>query len=109
MTESNSSSDRHTILGETFLLQEYKRKTNIGVGLGFLALTFGNYAIRTGALGGPMMGLILCLVGIPLFLWGCGQYARGKGHSPWWGALGLLYVLGLLVLVVMPDRHKDGV
>jgi hypothetical protein len=88
------------------MLKEYKRKTNIGVGIGFLALAFGNYAIRTGSLGGPIVGLMLCLLGIPLFLWGCGQYAQGKGYSPYWGALGLLYILGLLVLVLMPDRHK---
>ena len=90
------------------MLKEYKRNTNIGVGIGFVALTLGNYAIRTGLVGGPLVGLFLCLLGIPLFLWGCGQYARGKGYSALWGALGLLYILGLLVLVLMPDRNKGA-
>jgi hypothetical protein len=48
------------------------------------------------------------LIGVVLFLWGCGQYARGKGYSVYWGALGLLYIIGLLVLVLMPDKHKDA-
>jgi hypothetical protein len=90
------------------LLKEYKRNTNIGVGIGWVALTLGNYAIRSGSFGGPIVGYILFLLGVPLFLWGCGQYARGKGYSPYWGALGLLYILGLLVLVFMPDRHKGA-
>jgi hypothetical protein len=54
-----------------------------------------------------MVGYVVLLTGVGLFLWGCAQYAQGKGYSPYWGALGLLYLLGLLVLVFMPDRHKD--
>jgi hypothetical protein len=68
----------------------------------------GNYAVRTGSFGGPVVGYAIFLLGVPLFLWGCGQYARGKGYSPYWGALGLLYILGLLVLVFMPDKHKEA-
>jgi hypothetical protein len=90
------------------LLKEYKRNTNIGVGIGWGALTLGNYSLRTNSLGGPVVGYILVLIGVPLFLWGCSQYARGKGYSPYWGALGLLYILGLLVLGLMPDKHKDA-
>jgi hypothetical protein len=90
------------------LLKKYKVPTNIGVGSGFVLLTLGNYAIRTGSFGGPVLGLIVELIGAPLFVWGCCQYARGKGYSPFWGALGLLYLVGLLVLVLMPDRHKTG-
>ena len=90
------------------MLKEYKRKTNIGAGVGLVAVALGNYVVRTGSFGGPVVGLILWLIGVPLFLWGCGQYARGKGYSPYWGALGLLYILGLLVLVLMPDRNKNA-
>jgi len=90
------------------LLKEYKRNTNIGVGIGWLVLTVGNIAVRTGSLGGPVVGYLMCLIGLVLFLWGCGQYARGKGYSVYWGALGLLYIIGLLVLVLMPDKHKDA-
>jgi hypothetical protein len=89
------------------MLKEYKRDTNIGVGFGWIAIALSGYAFRSSAFGGPMVGYVVLLTGIGLFLWGCGQYAQGKGYSPYWGALGLLYLLGLLVLVFMPDRHKD--
>jgi hypothetical protein len=88
------------------LLREYRRNTNIGVGIGVVALTLGNYLMRTASFGGPIVGYVVCLLGVPLFLWGCGQYALGKGYSAYWGALGLLYLLGLLVLAFMPDKHK---
>ena len=88
------------------MLKEYKRDTNIGVGLGWIVIALSNYVIRSNAFGGPMVGYVVLLTGIGLFLWGCGQYAQGKGYSWYWGALGLLYILGLLVLVLMPDRYK---
>ena len=90
------------------MLKEYKRDTNIGVGVGWIIIAVSNYVIRTGEFGGPVVGYVVLLTGIGLFLWGCGQYAQGKGYSPYWGALGLLYLLGLVVLVLMRDRHKDG-
>jgi hypothetical protein len=71
-------------------------------------VALANVALRGGYFGGPAIGYLLYVIGAALFLWGCSQYARGKGYSPYWGALGLLYILGLLVLVFMPDKHKDA-
>ena len=34
------------------------------------------------------------------------SYCEGKGYSKWLGLLGLLSIIGLLVLVFLPDRHK---
>lgn len=90
------------------MLKEYKRDTNIGVGFGWIAIALSGYVFRSTAFGGPVVGFVVLLTGIGLFLWGCGQYAQGKGYSRYWGALGLLYLLGLLVLVFMPDRHKEA-
>jgi len=53
-----------------------------------------------------VLGVVVSLAGAELFLWGCTQYAKGKGHSAYWGAFGLLWILGLLVLVFLPDRNK---
>jgi hypothetical protein len=88
------------------MLTEYKRGTNIGVGFGWLLMLIGSSQVRshpsaTGA------GLALLLVGAGLFIWGCAQYAKGKGHSGYWGALGLLWLFGLVVLFFLPDRHKS--
>lgn len=48
------------------------------------------------------------------WLWGCGDYARSKGYSGWWGLLCAplpLGPFGLFVLFLMPDRwdtrHSD--
>jgi TRAP-type C4-dicarboxylate transport system permease small subunit len=85
------------------MLQENKTKTNIGVGVGILLQIAGRYvAARTN----PMAGLIMSLVGLVFFIWGCMNYAEGKGHSKWLGLLGLLSCIGLIVLIVLPDHNK---
>lgn len=88
------------------MLAEYKRTTNIGVGLGLIGEILGRFLINSGsgALGG-----LLVLAGLVSFIWGCSQYAKAKGHSPWWGALGVLSLIGLLVLFFLPDRHKEAI
>jgi hypothetical protein len=86
------------------MLKQYKRTTNIGVGIGFVLLTLGRYLSMSGT--SELLTLPVGLSGLVLFLWGCGQYARAKGYSQWWGALGILYILGLIILFFFPDRHK---
>ncbi len=87
------------------MLAQYKRSTNIGVGVGFLLQVAGQVLSNNDA---PGIGLVVLLVGLAMFIWGCGQYARGKGYSPWFGALGLLSIIGLIVLVLFPDKHKSN-
>ncbi|WP_329742174.1 hypothetical protein [Dyella sp. A6] len=87
------------------MLAEYKRSTNIGVGLGLVAEIAGRLLVRA---GNPGFGLLILLVGYVLFIWGCTQYAKGKGHSGWFGVLGLFSLLGLLVLFFLPDHHKQA-
>ena len=87
------------------MLAEKKRDTNVGVGGGLALQLLGNVLQ---AQGGAMVviGLVLLLVGLVLFIWGCMSYCEGKGYSKWLGLLGLLSIIGLLVLVLLPDRHK---
>jgi len=87
------------------MLAEYKTRTNVGVGLGIILQIGGRQMIDSGS---PLPGLLIELAAFVLFIWGCVQYARGKGQSPWFGALGLLSILGLIVLVFLPDRYKKG-
>ena len=74
------------------MLAEKKSKTNIGVGIGFVVQLLGN-ALR--AQGGALV-----TIGLVMFIWGCMSYREGKGYSRWLG------LLGLIVLVLLPDRHK---
>jgi len=87
------------------MLAEYKRTTNIGVGLGLIGSIVGRMLIQSGS---PLPGAFIALAGLGVFIWGCSQYAKAKGHSPWWGALGILSLIGLLVLFFLPDRHKTA-
>ena len=88
------------------MLSEYKRRTNIGVGLGLVLVAAAKYLSLTQQGAGAAVSVPLWVIGLGFFVWGSAQYAKGKGHSPWWGALGLLYILGFVVLFFLPDRHK---
>ena len=74
------------------MLAEKKTNTNIGVGVGILL------QLVSGMMG-PLGGLFL-IVGLAVFIWGCANYAQGKGYSGWLGLLGLASLIGLIVLVV---------
>ena len=39
---------------------------------------------------------------------GCAFLARAKGYSPLFGLLGIGYIIGLLVVAVLPDKSKVG-
>lgn len=87
------------------MLQEYKRKTNIGVGLGAITQIVGQALLHSQQEVNLFAGTIY-IVGLVLFVWGCAQYARGKGYTPIFWFLGLLSILGLILLVLLPDKHK---
>lgn len=89
------------------MLPENKTNTNIGVGLGFILEILGRFLYMSST-AGSIFGLILMLVGVVLFIWGCMNYAVGKGHSKWFGLLGLLSCIGLIILIFLPDHHKEG-
>ena len=89
------------------MIQEYKNKTNIGVGLGILGHIAGSILTRQS--DNPLiliLGLLFLIAGLVLFIWGCWNYAKGKGYHGAWGLLGLLSCIGLIILVFFPDKHK---
>ena len=53
------------------------------------------------------MGIALILLSIPLFVWGCMNYAESKGYHKEVGLIGLLGIIGLIVLVVLPDKFQS--
>ena len=87
------------------MLPENKTKTNIGVGAGILLQVAGRFLVARSQ-GTSIIGVVLLVVGAIFFVWGCMNYAEGKGHSKWFGLLGLLSILGLIILVFLPDHHK---
>lgn len=89
------------------MLAEKVRNTNIGVGIGIVLEIIG-YVVRTHSPGLVALGLVIGLVGTVIFIWGCMNYAEGKGYSPWLGLIGLLSCVGLIVLLLLPDKYKMG-
>jgi hypothetical protein len=87
------------------MLKEQKRNTNIGVGVAILLQVGARVLMNNGL---SSLGYMVAVAAGVIFLWGCGQYAKGKGYSSWFGLFGLLYLLGLVVLVFFPDRHKNA-
>jgi hypothetical protein len=51
-----------------------------------------------------IVGNLVSLVGVGLLIAGLSSYARMRGHSAWYGALGLLSCLGMLILAVLPKK-----
>jgi len=88
------------------MLSQYKRNTNIGVGLGILVFPIGKWLMYSQTPIVVLLGLLVWLAGVSLLVWGCGQYAKGKGYSPYWGLLGVLYIIGFVVLFFFPNRNK---
>ena len=87
------------------MLAEYKSKTNIGIAIGLILEIVGN-VIRMQMPNLAMVGAIIALVGAVFFIWGCMNYAVGKGYSQFLGLLGLFSCIGLLILVLLPDKNK---
>jgi hypothetical protein len=88
------------------MLQASKTKTNIGVGIGFILQLVGLFLSGPNGTGATI-GVVLILISLPIFIWGCMHYAEGKGHSKWVGLVGLAGCIGLIVLIILPDQHKE--
>jgi hypothetical protein len=87
------------------MLAEYKTKTNTGVALGIILEIAGQIIMRQMP-NLALVGTIVMLVGVVFFIWGCMNYAVGKGYSQFLGLLGLFSCIGLLILVLLPDKNK---
>jgi hypothetical protein len=84
------------------MIAEYRKKTNCGVGLGIVLHVIGELLFTSW----NSLALPFLIVGAVLFIWGCWSFAVGKGYHAAWGLLGLLSIIGLIILVLFPDRNK---
>jgi hypothetical protein len=87
------------------MLAEYKSKTVTFVIAGIVLQILGGIFAKAGILG-ALLGWPVGALGSVLLIMGCCFYAKAKGYAWWLGLLGLLSCIGLLVLYVLPDRHK---
>ncbi|HIA18083.1 MAG TPA: hypothetical protein EYM91_00015 [Acidobacteria bacterium] len=89
------------------MLPEKRFKTNVGVGIGSVLQLAGFFLVETVETA-KVAGLVLILISLPVFVWGCMNYAEGKGYSKSVGLLGLGSIIGLIVLIVLPEEGSDS-
>jgi hypothetical protein len=65
-------------------------------------LIFGVVGLGLQSFGGASGNRLLQLAGAGVLVVGLGFYAKMRGREAWWGLLGLLSCLGLLVLYLLP-------
>lgn len=92
------------------MLAGSRRKTNLGIGGGFVA-AFAGAGIGSASQGDPdtvslVVGFLLLVTGVVLFVRGCCASAAGKGYPAVVGLIGLAGLIGLIVLAFLPDRYK---
>lgn len=85
----------------------FKLNANLGI-FGGIALMFlaGIFAQAQAEEGGFPTAWVISLAGLGWIIWGCVSYMRWKGQSGWFGFLGYLFLLGLVILVFFPNRRK---
>lgn len=74
----------------------------LGFVLGLLSILMQN--MSSYAFDLPVLGQMLAFA---LWMVGCIRIAQSKGYSQWYGALGLLCLIGLIVLIVIPDTWVE--
>jgi ABC-type xylose transport system permease subunit len=93
------------------MIAEYQSKSNVFIGIGLILTIVGRllaaYALSSQQSVLTTLGSIVALAGMIGFVTGCCLYARAKGYSFFVGLLGLLYILGLIILLVLRDKHKS--
>lgn len=93
-----------------YILVQYKKEANKWLLLGFIVWFAGNI-LRGGLFGESemysLLGSVVFIIGFLMFLYGCINYTKAKGYGWIVGLLGLFNLLGLIVLVLLPDKNKN--
>lgn len=89
------------------MLRAQQKRAAIGIPGGIAAIVVGRIILSARGDGPEILGFFVAICGLLAFWWGCVQLAVAKGYSPWLGAaLGLLNFIGIIILGVLPDKHK---
>jgi 4-hydroxybenzoate polyprenyltransferase len=87
------------------MLTEYKKRARIGMDWR-IVVQLCSYVMAP-FVPNVFAAVLVVLLGSGLFVWGCSCHAKGKGQHWAWGLLGFLSVFGLLVVLGLPDKHRD--
>lgn len=78
----------------------------VGVAIAIVLPLFGNMdPVRRQSLM-PVIMLSILFLSKALFIWGCMDFAHGRGHHRGWGLIGILGLIGFGILfLVCEDRN----
>jgi hypothetical protein len=90
------------------MLAAYKSATCWELGIGLVIQGAGIICANSTLSGAEAISHAVLLMGAATFIRGCADYSRGKGYSPWLGLFGFISIIGLLIIAVLPDRHRNA-
>jgi hypothetical protein len=95
--------------GEPFSLvdllpMDHVLQSNLFAGLALIMQIVGVILLRSR--GNADLGLVLVLVAIIPWAWGCAAYAKNKGYHEAVGLVGVFGLIGLIVLVCLPYNDR---
>jgi hypothetical protein len=73
-----------------------------------ISLAWGISGILLQVVGLGIEQPLVTLLGTVLLVVGLAYYAKAKGRSAAWCLMGFLSIIGLIVLVCLKDRSKEG-
>ena len=80
------------------MIAEKQTKANIGVGIGLALNVVAVILLRQQDRALFIIGLVTAFLSLVPWIWGCWNYAEGKGQPGAFGFFGLLGLIGLIVL-----------
>jgi len=88
------------------VIPKYKQHSILGLSIG-IGLAAGGAALASNQIIPGEVGVVLFVVGVGIYIWGCAALAKAKGYST---AIILTAVLGLLfpmvVLLALRDKNR---
>lgn len=83
----------------------FQQQAYIGIGTSF-GLDFVARMVFASSTPDNFLGVAIGVISLCFFIWGCAGYAEGNGYPKWLGGLGLFCCIGLVILILLPDRRK---
>lgn len=74
----------------------------VGYGIGLTAAGAGAGAQPNVPLA--LLGSAIQLISAVPWFWGLGEYSKSKGYTPWMASITLFPCIGLLILVLLPNK-----
>ncbi|MGA2541005.1 MAG: hypothetical protein ABSG78_05525 [Verrucomicrobiota bacterium] len=85
------------------MLPSNKTNTIIDLACGIVLQIAGGVLVELSGIA-TIPGLVFVALGAGFFILGCTGYAAAKGYSKWIGLLGSGSLLGLIILVLLPEH-----